>query len=140
MMSVYFDNDVCSTVSRRDRAPRILPPWTGFLNWADRRPSRLRHLDTLPGRWSERPTDHQPQLKNGLREMTLTPDDHRVLGSHMLTDPYWGCICSPLVTDIVDEPLMSNLIAAGLEIDDAKHVMYASGAAGELSAGLWILG
>jgi hypothetical protein len=58
----------------------------------------------------------------------------------MLTDPYWGCICSPLVTDIVDEPLMSNLIAAGLEIDDAKHLMYASGAAGELSAGLWILG
>ena len=71
------------------------------------------------------PSQHQAKLKTGLSELDLAKDDHKVLGFHTQADQYGGCICTPLVTDIVDDPLYSDLLAAGLATDDAKHLMYA---------------
>lgn len=56
---------------------------------------------------------------------TMVPRDHRVLGFHYQSDQYGGCAPSPLVTDIVDENMFSELIGFGLKDDDAKHFMYA---------------
>ena len=125
-MPIYFDNDVASTVSRRDRDASDLAAVDKLLELG-----RSHAISIATSRQSTRemeraPAAHQRQLKSGLGEMAITPDDHRVLGSHTLTDLYGGCICNPLVTDIVDEGLYSKLRGAGLKDDDAKHLMYAS--------------
>ena len=124
-MRIYFDNDVASTVSRRERDPADLAAIDKLLELC-----RSQAISLSTSRQSHRemeraPAGHQPKLKGGLGEVAIVSDDHRVLGSHTLTDPYGGCICSPLVTDIVDGGLYANLRAAGLKDDDAKHLMYA---------------
>ena len=97
-MTVYLDNDVCSTVSRRDRETADLAALDALLGLG-----RSQIISIATSRHSVRemeraPAAYQSELKSGLHEMTFAQDDHRVLGSHTQVDPYWGCICSPLVT------------------------------------------
>ncbi len=58
-------------------------------------------------------------------EVSVVPNDHRLLGFQSLDQGRYGFISSPMISDIVDEDLFAKLIAAGLKDADAKHVMYA---------------
>jgi hypothetical protein len=125
-MVVYLDNDVASGLTRRD-LPNIeggaldqLVEWAqkGRVTLGTSRQS-LREMERAPARYRD-------NLKRGLANMPLAQDDHRVLGSFTVVDQYGGCIANPLVTDVVDEPLYSELLVAGLKPDDAKHFMYAA--------------
>jgi hypothetical protein len=71
------------------------------------------------------PEQYRDGLKQGLAGLNISQDDHVVLGVNTSSDRYGGYICQPLVSDLIDEPLYSRLRAAGLEKDDAKHLMYA---------------
>ncbi len=51
--------------------------------------------------------------------------DHDVLGFSRLTDHIGTCICSPLVSDVVDTALHAQLRSAGIEDCDAKHIVNA---------------
>ena len=125
MLKVYLDNDVASAISRRDLDEAELEAIDQLLE-----AKRSGNLDLGTSRQSPRemeraPSQHQAKLKTGLSELALAEDDHKVLGFHMQTDQYGGCISNPLVTDIVDDQLYSDLLVAGLKKDDAKHLMYA---------------
>ena len=58
-------------------------------------------------------------------EVSVVPNDHRLLGFQSQDQGRQGFISSPMISDIVDEDLFAKLIAAGLKDADAKHVMYA---------------
>ena len=94
-----------------------------FLGWksADKiivKTSRhsLREMERAPFRY-------RANLKEGISDLGLAKDDHRILGFHTQSDLY-GCISYPLITDKVDEKLYSDLREFGLKNDDAQHSMY----------------
>ncbi len=125
MLRAYLDNNVTSAITRGDlKAPELA---------ALRKLLALRRLGKLileTSRQSVREMErakpqYQAKLKEGLSEVGLAENDHKVLGSYTLADQYGGFICNPLVTDIIDEDLYRQLVNAGLESDDAKHLMYA---------------
>ncbi|MBK5294141.1 MAG: hypothetical protein JJE04_20995 [Acidobacteriia bacterium] len=123
---VYLDNDVASGLTQRDlpdvegEALDQLVEWDqkGRVTFGTSRQS-LREMERAPA-------PHRDNLKRGLANVPLAQDDHRVLDSFTVVDPYRGCIANPLVTDVVDGPLYAKLLVAGLKPDDAKHFMYAA--------------
>jgi len=125
MLKVYLDNDVASSISQRDCDPAELRAIDLLLE-ANRSGNLAIETSRQSPREMERaPSQHQAKLKTGLSELDLAKDDHKVLGFHTQSDQYGGCISNPLVTDIVDDHLYKDLLAAGLKADDAKHLMYA---------------
>lgn len=64
-------------------------------------------------------------LAEHANEVSVVPNDHRLLGFNTVDQGRYGFISSPLISDIVDEDLFAKLTAAGLRDADAKHVMYA---------------
>ena len=125
MVKVYLDNDVASAISRYDLDKVELDAIDQLLNWmhsgkiviGTSRQS-LREMDRAP-------FQYQAGLKTGISGLGLAENDHKVLGFHMQTDQYGGCISYPLVTDVVDEQLHSAFLDAGLKTDDRMHLMYA---------------
>ncbi|MDP2682053.1 MAG: hypothetical protein Q8P28_04480 [Deltaproteobacteria bacterium] len=125
MLKVYLDNNVASAISRRDMDKAELEAIDQLLE-----AKRSVNLDLGTSCQSLRemeraPSNHRAKLKTGLSEVAEVEDDHKVLGFHTQTDQYGGCITNPLVTDIVNDKLYSDLLASGLKDDDAKHLMYA---------------
>jgi hypothetical protein len=60
-------------------------------------------------------------------EVSVVQADHRLLGFNHQDLGRYGFIASPIISDIVDDELFTNLKAAGLkDDDDAKHIMYAA--------------
>lgn len=124
-MRVYFDNDVASAISRRDWDTAEQDAIDRLLEW-----NRAGRIVLGSSRQSARemeraPLQHQAQLKTGLSGLNISTDDHRVLGFYSLTDQLGGFVSNPMVTDVVNESLYSDLTSYGLKADDAKHLMYA---------------
>jgi len=59
-------------------------------------------------------------------KVPVVEKDHRLLGFNHVQDQYGGFITSPMITDVVDEPLFAHLKKAGLKEADARHLMYAT--------------
>lgn len=126
-MKVYLDNVIVSGIEKRDLAS----------------PAEMQALDELTSgkyadtcewvtsRWSlreiERTSDKtlRERLKKAFHTYSVIEDDHKVLGFHNQSDQYGGFINSPLVTDIVDEKVFSELRALGLNKADPYHLMVA---------------
>ncbi len=53
------------------------------------------------------------------------PRDEKVLGFHMQSDQYGGCVTNPLISDVQDETLRKELTRRGLELKDAEHITQA---------------
>lgn len=125
VLRVYVENSVVSARTRRDADALELSAidWLFTLNEsgdAGVRSSRqsIREIERAPARY-------QAELKGGLADVEIVRNDHVVLGFHNQSGPYGDSVSYPLVTDIVDRDLYSRLVAIGLKVDDAKHLMYA---------------
>jgi predicted nucleic acid-binding protein len=128
MLRVYTDNDVASAVTRgstetRDKAE--VGALDQLLRWNAAGQIILATSRQSPREMEQAPIQYQSALKKGLHALEIAKDDHIVLGSSTITDPYGGFITNPIVTDIVDQRLYDLLLATGLGADDAKHLMYA---------------
>lgn len=64
-------------------------------------------------------------LERARDQVSVVATDHALLGFNNLEGPYGTVAVNPMITDIVDEPLFSDLKALGLKDGDAKHLMYA---------------
>ena len=125
MLRVYLDNNVGSAIRRRDCEPAEIDAILQLLEWGRAGVIMLGTSRQSLREMERAPPQNRGDLKEGLTDLEIAKDDHKLLGSYTLTDPCGGYICNPLVTDIVDEPLYSRLLDAGLKPDDAKHFMYA---------------
>ena len=125
MLKIYFENTVISAITRRDYDKAEQDAIDQLIDWARANCVVIGTSCQSPREMERAPSEYQAKLKTGLSEPDLAKDDHKVLGFHMQMDQLGGWISSPLVTDIIDEPLYSDLLAAGLKSDDAKHLMYA---------------
>ena len=65
------------------------------------------------------------KLRESRGKIEVVPDDHRVIGFWNQEGRFGTDSTNPMVTEIVDEGLFSDLKKAGLSDDDAKHLMYA---------------
>jgi hypothetical protein len=125
MIRVYLDNDVTSAITQRDQKdPAEAAAIDRLLEWSDSK-VELATSRQSPREMERAPVGYQAGLKAGLSGLQIAVNDHQVLGSFNLSDPYGGCVCNPIVTDVVDDALYSGLISTGLRPDDAKHLMYA---------------
>jgi len=126
MVKVYLDNVIVSAKSRRD-VDQAECKAIDSIYAASCYGSIVIGTSRQSTREMERaPSEYQSSLKSGFSGLAFAKDDHKVLGMYFQSDPYGGCIASPLVTDIVDEKLFLGLLADGLKCGDAKHVMYAA--------------
>ena len=88
-------------------------------------------IQMVTSRWSlreiERTQDRQKRsrLKDCVSNFELVPYDHKVLGFHDQGDQYGGFISSPLVSDDIDETMLSELRNLGLTKVDPHHLMVA---------------
>jgi hypothetical protein len=65
-------------------------------------------------------------LANSRGETPVVPNDHKLLGIHNQMNHLGTVANCPILTEIVDEALFKSLIAAGLKVPDARHLMYAA--------------
>lgn len=73
-------------------------------------------------------TTEQPQQNNLIVDYNALepiPEDEKVHGFHTQTDQYGGCITNPLISDVQDEMLRSELMQRGLDLRDAEHITQA---------------
>ena len=126
MLKIYLDNDVSSAITRRDLEKAELDALDLLIDCKRRKRIILDTSRQSPREMERAPAQYHGNLKKGLVELGQAAKDHKFLGSYTLSDQYGGSITNPLVTDIVDEPLYSQVLATGLKSDDSKHLMYAS--------------
>jgi hypothetical protein len=93
--------------------------------------SNLGKLEIVTSResWREqertRNTEARDELRASRDKTPVVSHDHKLLGFNSVDLGYRGFISSPLITDIVDEPMFQGLQTAGLKSADARHLMYA---------------
>lgn len=121
MISIYFDNDVSSAITRRDLSDVEIIALDQLLAWRDARKFLLGTSRQSHREMERAPSQHQHQLKAALAGLDIASDDHKLLG--FSTSRFFA---GPLITDIVDEELHAKLLATGLKKDDAHHFMYAA--------------
>jgi hypothetical protein len=94
--------------------------------------ARSGKLDVVTSRetWREQDRTLDPAVRSSLAQsrpnIAVVRDDHRMLGSTPKYDNngnWYGN--APILTEVVDEHLLSTLKAAGLKQADARHYMYA---------------
>jgi len=68
----------------------------------------------------------QAKLAAARAEVSVVATDHVVMGFGNLSDQRGTTVVYPLVSDIVDEALFSDLKKIGVRDADARHLMYAS--------------
>jgi predicted nucleic acid-binding protein len=127
-MKVYLDNVIVSGMIRGDLQPPKEMAAVHSLAKADEK----GQIEIYTSRWSwteqERTSDEliRVKLKESRGKIEVVPDDHRVLGFWNQEDPRSGTVSvNPMVTEIVDERLFSDLKKAGISDGDARHLMYA---------------
>jgi len=79
-------------------------------------------------RETERTKDEQTRrdLKENVNNLTPVARDEKVLGFQTLQDQYGGFIGYPLVSDVQDEKIFSELFSLGLtDREDAQHLTQA---------------
>jgi hypothetical protein len=128
VMKVYLDNVIASGKIRGDLQPPEEMAAVHFLAKADEK----GQIEIYTSRWSwaeqERTRDDlvRVKLRESRGEIEVVPDDHRLLGFWNQEDPRFGTVSvSPMLTEIVDERLFSDLKSAGISNGDARHLMYA---------------
>jgi predicted nucleic acid-binding protein len=88
-------------------------------------------IEIYTSRWSWAEQDRarddllRLRLKESRGEIEVVADDHRVLGFWNQEGRFGTVATNPMVTEIVDENLFSDLKKAGLSEGDARHLMYA---------------
>ena len=125
-MTTYFDNNVLpgQTYAHIDPVEMAAlqslqsPPLSDRL---------LRVTSRHSTREQERVKDLsvRERLEKARQDLSMVEKDHMVLGSATLEDGHGGCICNPLVSDLVDESIFRVFQSEGLRSDDAQHLMYA---------------
>jgi hypothetical protein len=70
--------------------------------------------------------EHLANLRADYDQLRQTPKDERFLGTdEIITDPHGGFIENPLVSDVQNEEILSELADKGLEVRDAQHITQA---------------
>lgn len=71
--------------------------------------------------------DKRAKLDAARAEVSVVSTDHLFLGVQMMVAPNGATtVVGPLATDIVDEKLFADLVTAGLEAADARHLINAT--------------
>jgi predicted nucleic acid-binding protein len=126
-MKVYLDNVIVSGMVRGDLHPPEEMAAVHALVKADEK----GQIEIYTSRWSwaeqERTRDDllRVRLKESRGKIEVVADDHRVLGFWNQEGRFGTVVTNPMVTEIVDERLFSDLKKAGLSDGDARHLMYA---------------
>jgi predicted nucleic acid-binding protein len=127
-MKVYFDTVIVSGKVRGDLCPPAEMAAMHTLATAEEK----GQIEVYTSRWTwaEQDRTHDPVIRVKLREsreeIEVVAPDHRVIGFWNQEDPRFGTVsANPMVTEIVDEPLFSDLKKAGISDPDARHLMYA---------------
>jgi predicted nucleic acid-binding protein len=127
-MKVYLDNVIVSGRVRGDLHPPEEMAAVHALAEADEE----GQIEIYTSRWSWAEQDRtrddflRVKLKESRGEIEVVAGDHRVLGFWNQEDPRVGTVSTnPMVTEIVDERLFSDLKKVGLLEGDARHLMYA---------------
>jgi hypothetical protein len=80
--------------------------------------------------WREQERTYDPVVRAQLRErrseVSIVPNDHVLLGFHNQMGRLGTESVSPMLSDIIDEPMFNALRAEGLKDADARHLMYAA--------------
>jgi predicted nucleic acid-binding protein len=126
-MRAYFDNCIESGRVRTDLQPLEMTAVQSLLNARDD-----GHLEIVTSRETHREQDRtkdptvRAQLAESRGETPVVPNDHKLLGFHNQMNHLGTVAVTPMLTEIVDEALFKNLTAAGLDVADARHLMYAA--------------
>jgi hypothetical protein len=99
-----LDNDISSAISRRDLDKAELDAIDKFLGWKSADKISVEISCHSLREMERAPLQYRAKLKEGISDLGLAKDDHRILGFHTQSDLH-GCISYPLVTDKVDEKL-----------------------------------
>jgi predicted nucleic acid-binding protein len=65
------------------------------------------------------------ELERDRPNVPVVSDDHRLLGIQYQGDHLGGFVNCPILTDVVDDDLLTAFKTAGLKDADARHLMYA---------------
>jgi predicted nucleic acid-binding protein len=127
-MKVYLDNVIVSGMVRGDLRPPEEMTAVHILATADEK----GQIEIYTSRWSWAEQDRtgddsvRVKLKESRGKIEIVAEDHRVLGFWNQDDPRFGTFSTnPMVTEIVDERLFSDLKKVGMSDGDARHLMYA---------------
>lgn len=126
-MKACYDNVIASGKVRRDIRP---PDEMAAVESLDAISQQGRLIIvTSRQSWREQEGTRDPVTRTKLAQarhgLPVLANDHVVLECRNQGDVYGGFIAHALVSDIVDEQLLAALLGAGLEHDDAHHLMYA---------------
>ena len=128
MMRVYLDNVAVSARVLEDlRAPAEMD---ALREIEDAHRAGLIKRVTSRESWREQARTQDPgkreRLESARGEVSVVASDHVVQGMWSAVAIDGGTsVVSPLVSDIVDEALFSELKGLGLKDADARHLMYA---------------
>jgi hypothetical protein len=126
-MRIYYDNNVASGLVTGDLAPP--EEMAAVLKIERAHHAGVVRRVTSKESWREQGRTHDPvkrgQLKDRQNEVSTVSNDHRLLGFHHQMGRLGTISVSPMLSDIVDDPLFNALKAEGLEDADARHLMYA---------------
>jgi len=122
-MKVYLDNNIASAVAKHDLAPQEMTAVDQLLGMQDAGTVRLE-TSRASLREMERTQNEKRRREviEGLNRLHVVQHDHRVLGFASQSDPYGGLVSYPLVTDVTDDLIFSELTQMSLDEDDAKHL------------------
>jgi predicted nucleic acid-binding protein len=124
-MKVYLDNVIVSGMVRGD------PPDEMAAVRALVKAEEKGQIEIYTSRWTWSEQDRtrddliRVKLKESRGEIEVVADDHQVLGFWNQEGRFGTEVTNPMVTEIVDEGLFSDLKKAGLSDGDARHLMYA---------------
>ncbi len=127
-MKVYLDNVATSGQVLEDLVPEDEMQAVRSLGAAAK--SGELELVTSRESWREqertRNAAKRAKLKAARNQTPTVELDHVLRGYNTVYDYLGGFVTSLLLTEIVDEPLFSDLKAIGLNAADARHLMYAA--------------
>jgi predicted nucleic acid-binding protein len=126
-MRVYLDNVAASGRVLGDLAPASEMEALEEIERAHST-GRIKRVTSRES-WREQERTKDPmkhaKLAAARAEVSVVATDHVVLGFGNLGGPYGTTVAYPLVSDIVDDALFSDLKRIGLRDADARHLMYA---------------
>jgi hypothetical protein len=125
VMRVYYDNNIASARVTGDLSA---PEQMAAVRTIER--AHDAGMITSKESWREQERTRDPSkrayLKERRNEVSIVPNDHVLLGVHHQEGRLGTVSVSPILSDIVDEPLFNALKTAGLKDADARHLMYAA--------------
>jgi hypothetical protein len=126
-VKVYLDNVIASARVRDDLASRDERSALKLIQ----EHSNFGKLEMVTSResWREQERTRNAEALEELRasrdKTPVVSQDHRLLDFNSVDLGQYGFIASPLITDIVDETMYTDLQSKGLKNADARHLMYA---------------